>query len=138
MPGQITLNTVVSVWTEFVKAIMPVADQINAATNGGFSEGYQPQGAILSNGRSTLGRQARLRVECHPDQDPATNALIREALEEFHTAHPKGMELMGKLMRGEISDGPGVAGAAEWRRQFAGASYNAGDGQGAFTVTAPE
>lgn len=139
MPGQITINTVAQVWTEFIKALLPVADQVNAATNDGFSAEYDPEGHILANSCSTtISEQARLKVFCHPDQDAETHQLIKDALEEFHTNHPKGLELIGKIMRGEIPEQPGVEGADKWRTTFVGSNYNAGDGEGSFTVTAPE
>lgn len=138
MPGELQVNDSTQIYTEFVKGNLPLADQANVAANDGFGEGYQPQGRILCNTIAVAGgRGARLVAYVHPDQPPEVQQLISEALAEFHQNHPKGLELIGKMMRGEIDDQPGIEGSANWRSTFAGAAYNAGDGVGSFTVEAP-
>lgn len=142
MPGQITHTEARQLRTVLVDAQFSAADEDTLLTNAGqWPEGYIPQTILRLHSRESDDPNSppqQIQVgPGHPDMDPALLADYKDGVREFFLM-PKCHLLVGRIMRGEHVDGPGLDGGDDWRRRFSGAEYNMHDGSGDFVVTAPE
>lgn len=145
MPGEIYRTLTLELRTVMVSCQFSKLDEdhlgVNAATYGGFAPGYLPQSILTLHSRESddpnSPPQSITVGPATEETDAALLADLRKGVFEFFVM-PKCHLLVGKIMRGEHVDGPGLQGGDAWRTRFDGVEYNMHDGSGNFVITAPE